>query len=178
MSFLNNILGKTKQGIGNFSISPGWEEALMTIPLLLGAYEQGRPGGGPAIGNLLTMAGGLLGQHADYRKQLANVAGQRQMIQSLINQKTSPEAYRQLQALGPNFDTLDPTSQAAQLSNIQSLGQQEALTQERYRKPIEFYNQDTKAFEFHQPEDFPGGNIPPNLLPWQTGQQIKNADLS
>lgn len=109
MSFLDSLTG------------PGGEEALASIPLLIGAFEQGR---GRPMGNVLEMLGGLIGQHAQYRQAGKSASAFEKFLQGTIKPGSLAQTeYQQFQPIESQFG---PDERLAMLQNILGEAQSEA----------------------------------------------------
>ena len=115
-----DFLSKLLQG---GSISPNMETLLAVVPTLVGAYEQGR---GRPIGNVLTVGGGLLGQHAGYRKGLSDADTLKQFVQQTVSNKArTPEAAAEFDRLAPLLGQMDSAQASKLLENVLGTGQSE-----------------------------------------------------
>ena len=139
-------------------ISPNTEELLAAIPTLLGAYEQGR---GRPFGNVLSAAGGLLGQNVANRRQKGDVGAMLKMVQGSVHPGSLAD--RELQQFLGAQQGMSMEGQQGMLQNI--LGEAQA---EMGKKPAQYYNTQTGQIEQHDPMDFPGGTLPSGLIPWGT----------
>lgn len=155
MSFLDNI-PSLLQG-------PGAEEFLAAIPLLLGSFEEGR---GRPMGGVLETLGGLIGQHAQYRRTGQTASAMEKFLQGSI--KPGSMAATEYQQFQPIENSFGPDERLAMFQNILGEAQTEAA-----KKPNQYYNQKTGQIELHDPQEFTGGSLPADLVP--LGGEVANA---